>query len=50
VPRTIFDKKPRFIKLLDLINGRAKTEGKSFTDLGAMLGGYAWVRSADGSN
>lgn len=38
MPKTVFDKKPRFGRLLDLINGRAKTDSVTRIDLSNMIG------------
>jgi hypothetical protein len=38
MPRTLFDKRPRYSKLLDLINGRAKTDGITRVMLAEMIG------------
>ena len=38
MPRTVFDKKNKYERLLSLIRGTADVKDKNFTDIGNMIG------------
>lgn len=37
MPKTVFDKKPKYSKLTTLLRGTAITEGKTYEDIAVML-------------
>ena len=38
MPKTVFDKKSRYIKLHSLLRGAADTAGKNYDDIGLIIG------------